>query len=67
MCSLWVVDVEEGRLAGDRIKAVGEISKAALPSGARVVDAKGKYLIWASGTVAVRLTACASGPWPGDS
>jgi hypothetical protein len=47
-----VVDVEQGKLvpdqrvviAGNRIKAVGS-SRLKLPTGAQVVDARGKYLI----------------------
>jgi imidazolonepropionase-like amidohydrolase len=48
-----VVDVQAGRLwtdqtvvvAGNRIAAVGNASTLALPTGARVVDATGQYLI----------------------
>ena len=48
-----VVDVENGRLiadqtvliTGNRITAVGPSRSVAVPSGARVIDARGKYLI----------------------
>jgi len=48
-----VVDVEQGRLlpaqrvvlTGNRIRHVGAVTAVPLPKGARVVDARGKYLI----------------------
>lgn len=48
-----VVDIESGRLvsdqtvlmAGNRIKAVGSSARVDIPSGAKVVDATGKYVI----------------------
>lgn len=48
-----VVDVEYGKLlpaqrvivAGNRIQAMGSVGAVKLPSGAQVVDARGKYLI----------------------
>ena len=48
-----VVDVEQGKLVpnqrvvigGNRIQTVGSTSKIRLPTGAKVVDARGKYLI----------------------
>ncbi len=48
-----VVDVEQGKLVpdqrvvitGNRIRAVGDVSKVQMPQGAQVVPASGKYLI----------------------
>src|SRR5690349_9332253 len=48
-----VVDVEHGKLrptqrvviTGNRIKAMGAAASVKAPTGARVVDARGKYLI----------------------
>jgi imidazolonepropionase-like amidohydrolase len=48
-----VIDVEQGRrlpaqrvvVVGTRIRTVGSVSAVPLPVGARVVDARGKYLI----------------------
>jgi hypothetical protein len=51
--NVTVVDVQQGRLlpaqrvviVGNRIRTMGSVGTVSLPAGAKVVDAKGKYLI----------------------
>jgi hypothetical protein len=62
-----VVDVEGGKnipaqrvvILGNRIKTIGSVATVKVPSGARVVDARGKYLIpglWDAHTHSMRAT-----------
>lgn len=59
-----VVDVESGHvlpdqtvlIAGNRVQAVGPSTRVCVPSGAQLVDARGKYLIPGLWNMHVHLT-----------